>query len=75
MTYTVLLDDLARAVDAHTVAAAVAQALGRDVSLPDWGDARDRFDAGLAAEPVPGGAEVEQDTAKTIMLRALGLSN
>lgn len=75
MTYTIELDNLARDVHAHTVAAAIAAALGADVQVPDWDTVRAVFDEDLAAPPEPGRpAEPVVDTPKAIKMRALGLA-
>ncbi|MEV7264712.1 hypothetical protein AB0N38_14280 [Micromonospora aurantiaca] len=76
VAYVLRLEDLARDVHAHTVGAAIAQALGgRQVAgdRADWVTAKNRFDAELAA--VPGGeGDPDDDSPRAIKLRALGVA-
>ncbi len=73
VTYVLQLEDLSRQVQAHTIAAGVAQVMGGDVEIPRWSDVRARYDAALAGPPQE--QDPEYDTEQAIMLRALGLSN
>jgi hypothetical protein len=69
-----VLDELARDVQAHTVAAAIARALGAEQASgdrPDWSQVRDRFDELLAE--APDAERPETNTPKAIILRAVGL--
>jgi hypothetical protein len=69
--YALLLEDLRRRVDSMTTAAAIAAVMGSDVTLPDWFDVRERFDADLCAPPDH--QRPEYQTPEAIQLRALGL--
>ncbi|WP_435589574.1 hypothetical protein [Micromonospora aurantiaca (nom. illeg.)] len=76
VAYVLRLDDLARDVHAHTVGAAVAQALGgRQVGgdRADWETAKALFDAELAADP-GGRGDPGDDSPRAIKLRALGVA-
>lgn len=75
MAYTLRLEDLARDVHAHTIAGAIAQALGAQQvggDPADWAAVKAQFDADLA-EP-PAGAARRDDSARGIKLRALGVA-
>lgn len=75
VAYTLRLEDLARDVHAHTIAAGIAQALGMQQvggDRADWDAVKAAFDADLAAPPA--GEEVRDDSARGIRLRALGVA-
>ncbi|MEU7174660.1 MULTISPECIES: hypothetical protein [Micromonospora] len=75
VAYVLRLEDLARDVHAHTVGAVIAQALGAQQvagDRADWGEAKARFDAALAAPPA--GEGPRDDSARGIKLRALGVA-
>lgn len=71
MVYALALEDLRRRVDSMTTAAAIAMAIGRDVTPPDWYDVREQFDDDLCAPPDH--QRPEYQTPEAIQLRALGL--
>ncbi|MET8908390.1 hypothetical protein [Micromonospora sp. NPDC004551] len=75
VVYVLRLEDLARDVHAHTIAGAIAQALGvQQVAgdLADWDVVKARFDTELAAPPA--GEAPQDDSARGIKLRALGVT-
>ncbi len=75
VAYTLRLEDLARDVHAHTVAAAMAQAFGAQQvagGRADWDAVKAQFDVDLAAPPP--GEGVRDDSARGIRLRALGVA-
>lgn len=77
VAYVLRLEDLAHDVHALTTGAVVARAMGADVEVPQWEDARASFDAALAAAP-PQVRTVEReaggpDDMRAIKLRALSL--
>ena len=75
VAYVLRLEDLARDVHAHTVAAAIAQALGVPQvagDRADWELVRTRFDVELAAAPA--GEGPRDDSPRGIKLRVLGVA-
>jgi len=75
VAYVLRLEDLARDVHAHTVAACLAQALGMQQvagDRADWDLVKARFDAELAAPPA--GEGPHDDSPRGIKLRALGVA-
>jgi hypothetical protein len=75
VAYVLRLEDLARDVHAHTVAAGIAQALGMQQvagDRADWDAVKARFDRELAAPPA-GEAAARDNSPRGIKLRALGV--
>lgn len=66
-----LVDRLERWVLATAHAALTARALGAQVDVPDWAEAKARFDELLAADPVR--ATSEWDSDRSVLLAAVGL--
>lgn len=71
MAYALRLEDLAREHQALTIAAGVAQALGKQVEADTWETVRARFDEALSADP--GEPAARDDSPRGIKLRVLGV--
>ncbi len=69
-----MVEDLAREFHAQQIAAGVALALGRDVSVPAWSETREAFDVELATAPAGESVGRVSMSARGIELRALGLA-
>jgi hypothetical protein len=75
MAYTLRLQELADEVHAHTVGAAVAQALGAQPAGGDpldWDAARAQFDERLSAPPADQAPDA--GSPRQIKMRALGMA-
>ena len=75
VAYVLRLEDLARDVHAHTIAGAIAQALGAEQvagDRADWNAVKARFDEALAAPPAS--ESPRDDSPRGIKLRALGVA-
>jgi hypothetical protein len=78
VAYVIRLEDLARDVQVLTTGASVAIALGADVPVPDWDNAKAAFDAALAVPPAEArtaeDAAGRDDDMRSMKLRALGIA-
>lgn len=69
--YVLRLDELERSVHAHTIAAAVASAMGAEGDgMPSWDEVRASFDEDLAEVPAD---QAPLERTRGIKLRALGV--
>jgi len=68
VAYVLWLEELHRHLATQTQAALFARAMGNDVEIPDPVDARARFDAMLAEEPVRA-----HSTRRDVLAEAFGL--
>ncbi|MBM0275092.1 hypothetical protein [Micromonospora tarensis] len=77
MAYTLRLEDLARDVHAHTIAAAIGAAFGAQQvagDRADWDTVKAAFDVALAAPPAAGEPGGRDDSPRGIKLRVLGVT-
>jgi hypothetical protein len=72
VAYALQVEDLAREVQAMTLAASVVLGMGGEAERPSWGELREEFDEMLSA-PMQG--ERESDgSPRAIKMRALGVA-